>query len=269
MSSHQCLHCKETLSFIEHARSPYCEKPTCQRAKVQLYLDENKKRLTDQLIAECEEYIQNIPTQTLPSELDKDLKKTSPVVALLPANLKKLTNLSQQRKSEFLKHLSAIYSDVENNNPTANTVYTKQLNAPLPEDEGQLLGKACATCMGSCCKHGQTHAFVDYPSLKYLLAYRATELSEQALLDLFSDYFPKQSYSDACVFQGIQGCTLPRELRSFTCNNYLCEDLLSYRQNINQADSTLTFAAAVVKDKIMFTSVYNNEHFIRVKEKET
>lgn len=268
MSSHQCLHCKEALSFIEHARSPYCEKPLCQRAKVQLYLVENKKRLTAQVGAELEEYIQSTPARKLPSRLRKALKKSSPVIALLPANTNQLTDLSQERKNEFLHHVSMIYKDVAANNSTANKVYSEQLYPPLPEDEANILGKACATCMGSCCKHGQTHAFVDYPSLQHLLASQATELSEQELLDLYSDYFPAQSYQYSCVFQGDQGCTLPRELRSFTCNNFLCDSVINYRHEISQADSTLTFAAAVDNNTIMFTSVYSHEHFIRMKEKE-
>tara|TARA_R110002153_G_scaffold124543_3_gene270938 strand:+ start:42189 stop:43013 length:825 start_codon:yes stop_codon:yes gene_type:complete len=265
LPNHQCLNCKETLTFIEHARSLYCQKPLCQRAKVQVYLVDNKKRLTAELITELEEYIQSAPNQKLPKGLGNELDETSPVVALLPANTKQLTNLSQKRQLEFLRHLGLIYKDVEANNPTANRVYLEHLNPPLQDDEAQLLGNACATCMGSCCKHGQTHAFVDYPSLKHLLASQLTDLSEQELLDLYSDYFPKQSYQYSCVFHGEKGCTLPRELRSFTCNNFLCDGVLKYRNEVKYANSSLTFAAAVDNDKIMFTSIYNNANFTRVK----
>ncbi|AGH42448.1 hypothetical protein [Paraglaciecola psychrophila] len=116
-------------------------------------------------------------------------------------------------------------------------MYSEQLYSPLPEDEANLLGKACATCMGSCCKHGQPHAFVDYPSLQHLLASQATELSEQELTDLYSDYFPTRSYQDSRVFQGNKGCLLPRELRSFTCNNFLCDGAINYRHEVIYADS--------------------------------
>lgn len=197
----------------------------------------------------------------------KILKKRSPVIALLPANTNQLTDLSEERKLEFLHHVSAIFNDVEKNNPSGNRIYSEQLLPPLPEAEAQLLGNACATCMGSCCKHGQTHAFVDFPSLQHLLASQSTKLSEQELIDLYSDYFPEQSYQYSCVFQGNEGCSLPRELRSFTCNNFLCDKLINYRYALMQSDTTLTFAAGIDKDEIMFTSVYSDEHFIRLKEK--
>ena len=266
MSSHQCLHCKDTLSYIEHARSHYCEKPLCQRTKVQLYLVENKKRLSAQLIAEIEEFIHNTATHQLPTWLSHELEK-APILALLPANTNQLKDLDEERKQEFLHHLSMIYDNVEKNNPSGSRVYSESLDPPLPENEAELIGKACATCMGSCCNLGQTHAFIDYPSLKRLLVSQSLALSEQELLELYSDYFPEQSYQYSCVFLGKKGCSLPKELRSFTCNNFLCDEVLNYRRNALQTDSTLTFAAAVHNDKIMFTSVYNDEDFIRIKEK--
>jgi len=268
MQSYHCRHCRKVQSFIQHTRSVYCENAHCQRAKVQQYLEDNKKRLTAQLISECEQYIQDSNVQILPFSLDKALENTSPTMALLPANKKPLTELNEQRKEAFLQHLSAIYQDVQQNNSTANRVYSKDLHPPLAKDEAQLLGNACATCMGSCCTHGKTHAFIDYPSLKHMLDAQPNEMSEQTLIDLYADYFPIKSYQEACVFQGSQGCVLPREMRSFTCNNYLCTELSSYRKSIKKAGSTLTFAAAVEKDKIMFTSIYSDQHFIRVKEKE-
>ncbi|MFT4808970.1 MAG: Fe-S-cluster containining protein [Paraglaciecola sp.] len=267
MSPYQCAHCKKTLSFIEHARSLYCEKPICQRAKVQLYLAENKQRLTAQVIAELEKFIKHTPARKLPSRLRKELKKTSPLIALLPANTNQLTELDQKRKLEFLRHVSMIYKDVKTHNPSANRVYSEQLDPPLPKDEAQLLGNACATCMGYCCRLGQTHAFVDYPTLKHLLASQPAEFSEKDLLDLYSDYFPEQSYQNSCVFQGNKGCTLPRDVRSITCNNFLCDEVKKYRHEVLQADSELTFAVAVDKNTIMFTSAYSHENFIRVKEK--
>ena len=267
MQSHQCLQCQASLTFIEHSRSPYCEKPICQRARVQRYLDENNKRLTAQLTDEIEKYLQNPATQKLSVRIRKELKNTSPLVALLPSNNDQLTDLSQERKLEFLHHLGNIYDDVKNNNPTGNQIYSKSLAPPLPEEEAELLGNACATCMGACCGYAKTHAYLDYTSLKHIIASRVPELSEQELVELYTDHFPEQSYQDSCVFLGMGGCALPKELRSFICSNFLCDSLKSYRHNVLQTGATVTYAAAVQNDKIMFTSVYSNEDFIRVTEK--
>lgn len=265
--SHQCLHCKASLTFIEHSRSPYCNKPSCQRARVLQYLDENKKRLTAQLTAEIEEYLQNSDTQKLSVRLRKELENTTPLVALLPSNNDQLTELSEDRKLAFLQHLGNIYDDIENSNPTGNQIYAKSLAPPLPEKEAELLGNACATCMGACCGYAKTHAYLDYPSLKHILASQEPELSEQELVELYQAHFPEQSYQDSCVFLGLKGCALPKELRSFICSNFLCDSLKSYRHNVLKTGATVTYAAAVQNDRIMFTSVYSNEDFIRVTEK--
>jgi hypothetical protein len=140
-----------------------------------------------------------------------------------------------------------IYEDVEANNSTTNKVYSEQLYPPLPEDEANLLGKACATCMGSCCKLGKTDAFVDYPSLQHFLA---SQVSEQEITALYSDYFLTQSYQDSCVFKGNKGCALPRELRSFTCNNFLCDGVINYRHEVMHADLTLTMWQPSTRTKL-------------------
>ncbi len=64
---------------------------------------------------------------------------------MLPANTIQLTELGQKRKLEFLRHVSMIYKDVKTHNPSANKVYSEQLDPTLPKDEAQLLGNACAT----------------------------------------------------------------------------------------------------------------------------
>tara|TARA_R110000751_G_scaffold116604_2_gene216627 strand:- start:433550 stop:434269 length:720 start_codon:yes stop_codon:yes gene_type:complete len=235
---------------------------------VQQYLEENKKRLTAQLSDEIEVFLQDPATQKLSVRLRKELENTSPLVALLPVNTKPLTDLSQERKLEFLHHLGMIYDDVKNNNPTGNKIYSASLAPPLPEKEATLLGNACATCMGACCGYAKTHAYLDYPSLKQILASRAPEFSEEELVELYSEYFPEQSYQDSCVFLGIEGCALPKELRSFICSNFLCDSLKSYRHNLLQTGATVTFAAAVQNHQIMYTSVYSHEDFIRLTEKQ-
>ncbi|MEP3415040.1 MAG: hypothetical protein ABJN66_08350, partial [Gilvibacter sp.] len=157
--------------------------------------------------------------------------------------------------------------DIENNNQTGNKIYTKSLNSPLPKKEAQLVGKACATCMGSCCNLGKTHAFLDYPSLKHILGLQTSILTKNELVTLYSEFFPDQSYEYSCVFLGKMGCTLPRDLRSFTCNNFLCDEITHYQIALSQADSAVTYAAAIYNDTILHSSVYDEDNFIRVVEK--
>jgi hypothetical protein len=65
------------------------------------------------VIAELEKFIKHTPARKLPSRLRKELRKTSPLIALLPANTDQLTELDQKWKLEFLRHVSMIYKDVK------------------------------------------------------------------------------------------------------------------------------------------------------------
>jgi hypothetical protein len=51
--------------------------------------------------AELEKYIKSTPARKLLLRVRKALKKSSPIIALLPANTNQLTELSQERKTNF------------------------------------------------------------------------------------------------------------------------------------------------------------------------
>jgi hypothetical protein len=150
-------------------------------------------------------------------------------------------------------------------NPSSTKIYATQLDSPLEEKESQLLGMACATCMGECCGLGKEHAFQDTTSLTFFLngQFKTLELSE--VIQLYSQFFPNQSYENSCIFHGNMGCTLPSELRSFTCKNYRCQPLRNYHQELIKNKHELTIAAAAKEKNINKISIFNEEGFITIK----
>lgn len=268
MRSYHCHHCHAEQTFIQHSRSEYCDKPDCQRAKAQSFLENQKQQSLQQLKTLCERKLSvdvyegmNSPSR----RLSQHNQETIPVVAIVPANRNTISQSSEQRRAEFLQHLSDTYDDVENGNKPLEGVYTEALFPEYETRENDLLGKACATCKGHCCRLGKTHAFQDYSSLKYFLDAQEERPSKQQMLDLYAMEFPENSYTDGCVFQGEKGCTLTREKRAFTCNNYQCEGLGNYHAMIRQTNTSLSFVAAVEKDEIYYASVYDDEDFLQVK----
>lgn len=259
MITYKCLRCNASQTFMQHSRSEYCDKPDCQRAKAQSFLERQKQQLLEQLTALCK------PTLSNSKKLAQVAAKIIPVVAIVPANRNTLMASSTVRREAFLQHLSDVFDDVEKGNKPTDGVYTAKLFPEYDAHETELLGKACATCQGHCCRLGEDHAFQDYSSLKFFLEARENTISKQQLLELYADEFPQQSYSGGCVFQGEKGCTLNREMRSFTCNNYQCEGLGNYHASIRQSDSSLSFVAAVEKEEIHYASVFTSEDFLRVK----
>lgn len=80
---------------------------------------------------------------------------------------------------------------------------------------------ACMTCQGRCCRLGASHAFLKGDTLQKQRL-RQPGITPEALKSYFMDQLPAMTTSNACVFQGAQGCTMKREDRSSTCNSYTC-----------------------------------------------
>jgi hypothetical protein len=49
------------------------------------------------------------------------------------------------------------------------------------------------------------------------------------VLAAYTRYLNGETFVGSCVFHRTDGCGLPRELRSDTCNDYYCEGLRTYR----------------------------------------
>ncbi|HNN95516.1 MAG TPA: hypothetical protein PKI03_24730 [Pseudomonadota bacterium] len=96
-----------------------------------------------------------------------------------------------------------------------------------PESPGlQALSAAtCRACGGKCCRHGGTQAYINHDSLRQFRALRPHD-SPEDFVATYADRLAAQTYEGSCVQHGSGGCTLPRALRSETCNRHLCDGLL-------------------------------------------
>ncbi|MCI2283426.1 hypothetical protein L3081_08470 [Colwellia sp. MSW7] len=162
-------------------------------------------------------------------------------------------------------HLETLYLDIIEQRPPSTKLYEHELNEPLEDEEQQLLGKACATCLGECCSLGKNHAFQDIISLSHFLDNQPKTLTLNELTHLYSQYFPRKNYKNACIFQGKKGCTLPTELRSFTCKNYRCPSLRSYHQELLTTNQGLTIAVGALDRDIKKISIFDENTFISIK----
>lgn len=273
MQIYTCHSCNVELSYVAFIRSPFCEKPNCQRAKAQQYIVAAKKQLLSEVTLEvtqaCHDYYLKAQSSThnldTKNELVKSPKLKAAKIAILPINTRTLVTLQEKQKDEFLLHLETLYLDIIEQRPPSTKIYEHELNKPLEDKEQQLLGKACATCLGECCSLGKNHAFQDITSLNHFLGNQPKTLTLDELTHLYSKHFPRKNYKNACIFQGNKGCTLPVELRSFTCKNYRCPSLRSYHQELLTTDQTLTIAAGSVDRDIKKISIFDEDTFISIK----
>lgn len=260
------------MTFIDHTRSKYCKKPACQRALAQGIIEQTSSKLKahhKKLITLHETHLKDLSgfesEHHIPVKLLESIELNKPITALLPDNNNLVTTLPEERKEGFLTHLKALFNDVKADEKNNRRIYADELEKPLSSVESTLLGNACATCKGYCCTWGGAHhAFQDYPSLQHYLSAQDADITEEELVETYRRYIPAQSYRNACVFQGDRGCTLPGDMRSFTCNNYRCSSLTNYQQDLAKSESKLTYAAAANRDTITRTNIFDKEDFVAI-----
>ncbi len=110
-----------------------------------------------------------------------------------------------------------------------------------------LLGAGCATCRGECCTAGGTHAFLGEDSLVRVRAQfheDGQSISAAALLHEYAEHVPEKHYRGSCVYHTLQGCALPRGLRSNLCNRYVCGGLTQLTRALDASGGQEAYVAA-------------------------
>jgi hypothetical protein len=95
----------------------------------------------------------------------------------------------------------------------------------------QLSGAVCAACRGTCCRQGETHAYLGIETLRRVMGDRP-ELQPGQLVDVYLAFIPEKTFADSCVFHQECGCALPREMRSSICNEFFCNGLHDLRHEV-------------------------------------
>ena len=186
------------------------------------------------------------------------------VLFVVPRYDRQFVPLPARRIRKFRKHLrraavAAARGEAESVPPPegpAVRAAAEDGEAALPTAEAKLLGQACAACRGFCCKHGREHAFLGGIHLARYLAAHPGASPEQAV-GAYLAHLPDESFEDACVYQGRDGCTLPRELRAELCNAYHCAGLRAYRRALEQGGPRPGFAVVREDNRVMRSAFFD------------
>ena len=65
----------------------------------------------------------------------------------------------------------------------------------------------------------------------------------------YSSFLSEKSYDGSCVFQGPVGGTLPREIRSVTCNRFLCEPIINLQMELRADSASQCLAISIDEDE--------------------
>lgn len=146
------------------------------------------------------------------------------VLALLPASADPLSVPDPSRREELVRHLTE----------TVGRALRPATTAPVPEPPATpsdaLVQSVCTGCRGSCCRSGGDYAYLTEETLARVFQDHP-EWTIAQVVEAYVTRLPAESIVDSCIYHSATGCGLPRELRSETCNRYLCGKLRNLRDN--------------------------------------
>jgi len=176
-------------------------------------------------------------------------------VTVIPRFANLVAALPDQRRKTFRKMIELLVDElvtspdasIERNEPPLQSLGEHRTGLDLENE--RLVGLVCAACGGFCCWNGDTHAYLRVETLRRLLLERP-ELHIKQIVDLYVGFLPERSFENSCVFHAQTGCTLPREMRSDTCNSHYCDGQHSLRAALIQGAPPRAFVAKSDGDRI-------------------
>jgi hypothetical protein len=55
-------------------------------------------------------------------------------------------------------------------------------------------------------------------------------------MSAYLSYLPEKTFKESCVYHTETGCSLPRDMRSHVCNDYLCDTLYELKDLFSRED---------------------------------
>jgi hypothetical protein len=92
---------------------------------------------------------------------------------------------------------------------------------------------------------------------RYLAAH--PERRPREVLAAYRDCLGNKTHRGSCVYHGPTGCTLPRPMRSDTCNDFFCEGLRGFRNGLSGTGSVRGFFVSANDDGIQAAAYIDGE----------
>ena len=250
-----CIICNKPLTVHQEVSGGVCGRSYCRQQNI---IEKGR------IAREKAEREQRRRAQAHFERLRAAMKRSWPddtVVAVVPANTASIAPLPDLRKeaieTHIRKHLAKAQEQLSN--PPENVTETENpYSAFVVRDQDlDMLGAACGACRGHCCRTGGEHAYITADTMKHYLERHAHAETDRVVQD-YLDYLPTDSYEDGCVFQGRKGCTLPRDMRSITCNTFLCPSLRNIQDHLEKDAVRTVFAVAMTEEIVKFAGLIDD-----------
>jgi hypothetical protein len=160
----------------------------------------------------------------------------------LPRGPSQQSNLAQRRRRRYRDLLNRLIAQaVVSQAPPPDL--SEHVSPPV-QDEGaaQLAGQVCALCQGGCCTKGGDSAYLSVDTIRRVMALHP-QWRPRDVLSAYLDRLSAKTQTGSCINHTEQGCSLPREMRSDTCNHYLCATQKDLHSRLEDAPALLGVVA--------------------------
>jgi hypothetical protein len=151
---------------------------------------------------------------------------TAALQLLLPSGPARARPLAQSRRERYRAHLLAVAKIAVTMAPGMPRTNAAALQDPVPDTAppSPLPGRLCALCGGGCCTRGSDHAYLGAPTLRRFMDAHPG-MSPEAVVAAYLERMSSKTQAGSCINHTRTGCSLPRDMRSDTCNDYACDSL--------------------------------------------
>ncbi len=219
----RCTHCGKPIPPMRAGE--VCADPLCEREQSDLRERARKSALA------VEEYLK--AQHLMLSRYEAEVRARAPgaipegaVRAVLPSNDRGLTAMTPERRAALAARLGELLAEIGD-----------EEGAPAPPEpvgdatvsaREAITVSACMACRGQCCTGGKERAYLSAATLRrWLTAHPGASAAE--LVDDYLGRVQPETYEGSCIYHTATGCSLPRSMRSDTCNVFFCGDIRTLR----------------------------------------
>jgi hypothetical protein len=252
--SHQiCAVCGRPLS-VRALAAKACETAECRRfllAEIRRREREERAILLEQARQLRDELFEQVrAARDQRAEADRIGKPDTYSLVVIPSFSAAVTDVPAIRRNALRDHLTqwiaeaiADRSELSPPAPPASSAGAKQA----------VIGRACAQCRGNCCRNGSDHAYLSAGTVRRFIAAHP-DLGPDDVLAAYLDRVSEKTHEHSCIYHGAKGCGLSAEMRSDTCNQYFCEGLKEFMQNVPDANRLRVFLTSAIDGVIQETT---------------
>ncbi|APZ92984.1 hypothetical protein [Fuerstiella marisgermanici] len=236
-----CPSCGAELQTPFERSENICQRLACRGPWLQ-----EQARLAEARAAAERRQLEDAVDQQLQRSCPDLLQHDPPLLTIIvPSYDGKMVAMSEERRLAFRAALTERFAAAEELVADPQRV-AWLLGEHRPEDaepaEPYIIN-ACSTCRGNCCRAGREIALL-HPEFLALRLLTEPDRTAAEMIEDYIDRIPDESLADSCVYHTPDGCQLPREIRSTTCNEFLCAGIRNQLDQLEDCPNRPTLAVA-------------------------